>query len=403
MASAVRGRMTASWLAAGEGAAAAAAIMAVLILAASPPHTFRQGNPFSALSLTRVTTGMSPYAAWTADRIGAGRAGWTPSGVMGWGGFDLTPPSLIHRQLSYDEARAFNALVPVSTAPVTPMKPFVLKTGNDDYNRALDCLSQAIYYEAGFEPGEGQAAVAQVVLNRVQHPAYPKTVCGVVYQGSQLVTGCQFSFTCDGSLTRQPAEGAWKNSRDAAARALSGYVYGPVGTATHYHADYVFPYWAPTLVKIRQIGAHIFYRMTGPTGAASGFDGKYAGGEAILTSAILTGGDSRTPDAPSAAVVLPNETRPIAEPRLVTLTIGGETKTYSVAAANSPPPVPESVGVDIGDHSRPPAPVGPVAAGTIISTRRMPTPDEIRDINERIRQRQLQSQNQNSTTSQPGF
>ena len=379
-------------------------MVSVLTLAAGggAPGGGHSGQ-MASLSLTRVSLGMSPYAAWTADRIGSGRQGWTPSGIIGWRAYDLSPPVLVHRQLTFDEARAFNALVPVSNTPIQPMKAFILKAGNDDYNRALDCLSQAIYYEAGFEPGEGQAAVAQVVLNRLQHPAYPKTVCGVVYQGSQLVTGCQFSFTCDGSLTRQPAEGAWKNSRDTAMRALAGYVYAPVGTATHYHADYVVPYWAPTLVKLRQIGAHIFYRMTGPMGAPAQFDGKYAGGEAILTSAILTGGDTRTPDAPSAPIALPTDQRPIVEPRLVTLTIGGETKTYAVAAANAPPAVPESVGVDIGDHSRPPAPVGPISSGTIVTTRRMPTPDEIRDINEKIRQRQMQSLNQNPTTSQPGF
>ncbi|MFN5901342.1 MAG: cell wall hydrolase, partial [Novosphingobium sp.] len=71
-----------------------------------------------------------------------------------------------------------------------------------DRSRALQCLAAAVYYEARSESDVGQRAVAQVVLNRVAHPSYPNTVCGVVYQGSERTTGCQFSFTCDGSLAK---------------------------------------------------------------------------------------------------------------------------------------------------------------------------------------------------------
>ncbi|MEI7931956.1 MAG: cell wall hydrolase [Alphaproteobacteria bacterium] len=354
----------------------------------------------SALHLTQISTGLSSYAVFNADRLERGGQGWTPGGIEGWGVYNLDPPSLVRRQLSYDEARAFNELVLPSTSPIFPMRPFQLRSGNDDYTRALTCLTQAVYYEAGFESNDGQEAVAQVVLNRVQHPAYPKTVCGVVYQGSQLSTGCQFSFTCDGSLNRAPNDAAWQRSHVVAERALDGFVYAPVGTATHYHADYVFPYWAVTLVKLRQIGAHIFYRMTGPSGSAADFTGHYTGGEAVLTSAVLTGGDARTPDAPSVviapAVVLP----PPPEPKLITMTVGGETKTYRVVTSDAPPPpLPETVALDLGSRKPPvqgpvavgPTPAGPPIAGTLKMTQRFPTPEEIRDINEKIRQQQLKT------------
>lgn len=92
----------------------------------------------------------------------------------------------------------------------------------------------------------GQAAVAQVVLNRVRHPAFPGTVCGVVYQGSQRKTGCQFTFTCDGSLTRRTmSQSAWQRARAIAANTLSGNVNSTVGLATHYHTNWVYPYWSP--------------------------------------------------------------------------------------------------------------------------------------------------------------
>ncbi|MCI5047591.1 MAG: cell wall hydrolase [Aquisalinus sp.] len=122
------------------------------------------------------------------------------------------------------------------------------------------CLAQAIYYEAGFEPVIGQMAVADVVLNRVESNSYPNTVCGVVYQGSHRRTGCQFSFTCDGSLTRARHEPTYRASEKMAGAILAG-VHIPVSNdATHYHADYVSPYWAPRLTKTAEIGTHRFYR-----------------------------------------------------------------------------------------------------------------------------------------------
>lgn len=148
-----------------------------------------------------------------------------------------------------------------------------------DRTRALQCLTAAVYYEAASEPDIGQRAVAQVVLNRVAHSAYPNTVCGVVYQGSQRRTGCQFSFTCDGSLARRPNRMFWLRAENVARAALGGYVHGPAGLATHYHTVQVNPYWAPSLHYMGTIGAHRFYRFNGRAGQAGAFRFAYAGGE----------------------------------------------------------------------------------------------------------------------------
>jgi hypothetical protein len=121
------------------------------------------------------------------------------------------------------------------------------------------------------------------VLNRVRHPSYPSSVCGVVYEGHLRRTGCQFSFTCDGSLLRSPAPGAWREAREIAKAALSGQVEESVGTSTHYHADYVVPKWAFSLGKMAKIGQHIFYRFNGRAGHASAFSDHYAGNEFVPT------------------------------------------------------------------------------------------------------------------------
>ena len=158
-------------------------------------------------------------------------------------------------------------------------RPFVLGTSNPGYGRALKCLSDAIYYEAATEPDVGQRAVAQVILNRMRHPTYPNSVCGVISQGSERQTGCQFSYACDGSMARTPARFYWDRARNIAMQALAGYVYTPVGMATHYHTVAVNPYWAPSLHFIGVIGAHRFYRWKGSAGRPSAFFRAYAGYE----------------------------------------------------------------------------------------------------------------------------
>ncbi len=147
----------------------------------------------------------------------------------------------------------------------------------DDY-RALNCLTSAIYYEAGNEPDDGQRAVAQVVLNRVRHPSYPHSVCGVVYQGTERGDiKCQFTFGCDGAMARAPNRIAWQRARRVAMAALGGAVYAPVGLATHYHTLAVHPAWSSTLKPVAVIGAHIFYRWQGVAGLPSAFSARYTG------------------------------------------------------------------------------------------------------------------------------
>lgn len=159
------------------------------------------------------------------------------------------------------------------------VKPFIIDRNNPGYTRALKCLTDAIYYEAATEPDVGQRAVAQVILNRLRHPTYPTSVCGVIYQGSERRTGCQFSYSCDGSLARTPSKYYWNRARNVAAKALAGEVYAPVGTATHYHTTAIYPYWAPSLDFIGTVGAHRFYRWKGSAGRASAFFKSYAGRE----------------------------------------------------------------------------------------------------------------------------
>lgn len=156
-----------------------------------------------------------------------------------------------------------------------------------DRLRAEDCLAQAIYYEARSESEDGQRAVAQVVINRVRHPAWPNSVCGVVYQGPlRAGGGCQFTFTCDGSLAEAPRGPAWARARLLAAEALAGRTYAPIGLSTHYHTLAVSPSWAPRLAVAGVIGAHIFYRMPGAGGLAAAFAQPYGGREPMPRPAM---------------------------------------------------------------------------------------------------------------------
>ena len=128
-------------------------------------------------------------------------------------------------------------------------------------DKQLDCLSRAVYYEARSEDTVGQMAVAEVVMNRVRDPRFPKTICDVVFQGQYRDTGCQFTFTCDGSVRQKPVGGAWDRAKDVALHVMLGLNKPVTNKATHYHTDYVNPYWAPSLVETAEIGTHIFYRF----------------------------------------------------------------------------------------------------------------------------------------------
>lgn len=187
-------------------------------------------------------------------------------------------------------------------------KPFHLSGTATDKARALQCLTTAIYYEAASEPDTGQRAVAQVVLNRVRHPAFPSTVCGVIFQGSDKAV-CQFSFACDGALNRGRSNtAAWNRAARTAAAALSGGVFGPVGMATHYHTYAVTPAWNRSLVMTGVYGAHFFHRWKGYWGTPPAFTSAYRGNEPFpgpIREANALASSDKAVDAPLASAAAP--------------------------------------------------------------------------------------------------
>ncbi len=134
--------------------------------------------------------------------------------------------------------------------------------GNSKFrSQEYRCLSEAVYYEARSETTSGQKAVAEVVINRVKSKHYPNSICGVVYQGAERTTGCQFSFTCDGSTMREPDGKSWIRSQEIAALTLMNGVKPLTNSSTHYHTVDVNPKWAPHMRFTKQIGYHKFYRF----------------------------------------------------------------------------------------------------------------------------------------------
>mgnify|MGYP003343671815 FL=1 len=138
--------------------------------------------------------------------------------------------------------------------------PAFVTSGNVD--KSLDCLAMNIYREAAQEPFEGKVAVAQVTLNRVNHPQFPKDVCSVVYQKNIIMEKlvCQFSWYCDSALKKKPSDSeAYQESYDVAKKVLlEGFKLDKLSDALYYHAIYVNPSWS--YEKIGKIGNHIFYK-----------------------------------------------------------------------------------------------------------------------------------------------
>jgi len=251
------------------------------------------GGAYFAGSTAKATTVRAQ-----AERIqGATAAGFTEEALAAAAGLDESALSIARRHDPYlvagsdqrdrqaelltarlEQLRATQAgsgLRRVSlTDGTTPAQPFRLG-GALEASRDLDCLTEAVYYEARGEGREGMRAVAQVVLNRVRHPAYPKSVCGVVYQGSNRNSGCQFSFTCNRHVLGRRNAAAWDRARTIASGALSGQVFGTVGNATHFHTTAVNPNWRHSLVRVAQVGDHLFYRFSGRAGSRAAF--AYAG------------------------------------------------------------------------------------------------------------------------------
>lgn len=241
----------------------------------------------------------------------------------------LALPSLDPLDAPVDNAQLGNVL---ETGPAA--RAFSAAGSGIDKARALRCMTQAIYYEAASESEAGQRAVAQVVLNRVAHPAWPGSVCGVVFEGSARKTGCQFTFTCDGSLARQPSRGGWDRAQRIAARALSGEVYAPIGLATHYHTNWVNPYWAKSLDLVGTIGAHRFYRWRGRNGTAGAFSMHYAGVETVPSA---TNANSITPTAAD-----------LADRVATTVPARGPAAALAGPVAATPPATPKGDGIYAG-------------------------------------------------------
>ncbi|MFL6729168.1 MAG: cell wall hydrolase, partial [Sphingomicrobium sp.] len=250
----------------------------------------------------RETLGAGLLGLIGAAAVAATSSQWLPSAPVQPVAAPASPSPLAVRDIAPDQALKLNAAIPLAHGPNPAAAAFKFTGNAAARKQALTCLSSVVYYEAGNQGEEGERAVAQVVLNRVRHPAFPGSICNVVYEGSTRTTGCQFTFTCDGSLYRQPDLAGWRRAYVVAQQALGGYVYAPVGYATHYHANYVVPYWAPTLAKNAVVGAHIFYRWAGGWGRPAAFAKKYSGhepnGRALRDAALAA--EAATANQPEA-------------------------------------------------------------------------------------------------------
>jgi spore germination cell wall hydrolase CwlJ-like protein len=225
-------------------------------------------------------------------------------------------------------AQAATPVTPAAPAPEVSPKEIVAEDVRAAVGASpahdLTCLADAVYYEARGESADGQAAVAQVVLNRLHNPSFPKSICGVVFQGAHL-HACQFSFACDGALHRRREPAAWVRARTIAGRALDGSVMSAVGNATHFHVVGIQTGWGPKLMQVARIGLHVFYSFSGYSGPPerASADGStlpavvtqvptppapdaHPGGELILASAV----GPVTPSAPAPTKAAPAATAP---------------------------------------------------------------------------------------------
>jgi spore germination cell wall hydrolase CwlJ-like protein len=328
-----------------------------------------EAGAFGAAGLARLRQGMGPGAARLATRFDPAvhtdfwdrPAAWTTLNLG-------QPPTLPVGQLSQADAALLNSVLPNDLAYLEPAQPFILKATGPERERAVLCMTQAVYYEAAFEPLEGQQAVAQTVINRMRHPYFPKSVCGVVYQGSEVPIYCQFSFTCDGSLAKVPIPEYWARAAGVAQAALNGFVAKDVGSATFYHADYVFPRWGPQMVRIVQLGAHIFYRFPGPAGEVGVLNGRYGGNELAVS---ITGPPLDAIAAARAALgsgVYASAIAPLSADPPGTIAVNAPAAAQAVA-----PPSAVLMAAAAPPHIALP--------GQIVAGRRVPTREEIAHIN----------------------
>ncbi len=218
--------------------------------------------------------GASPRAGGAALNL---RAGTTPRHVDGSSPYvpravamTSTTPAAFDRRIevihapalvrSFDDKPGAGSSTAERGASERP--DYAALIGQPQAEREQKCLAEAIYFEARSEPEAGQAAVAQVVLNRVRSGLYPASVCGVVYQNRHRYMGCQFSFACEGKSLRITEGEPWRAAVRIAREVTEGRTFNAeVGASTHYHANYVRPGWAKRLKKMDTIGSHIFYKL----------------------------------------------------------------------------------------------------------------------------------------------
>jgi hypothetical protein len=236
-------------------------------MSAKPPSSILPGSRrlwLAAILLVAVATGL--LFGGLQQQVAPKQAA-KPAGVV----LPVPPVEPVAlREVAPDQARAINARRPIEVKSVFPARPFTFAGDAPSRERAIACLAAAAWYEAG-DDRVGQEAVIQVVLNRARHPAFPATICGVVFQGAERTTGCQFTFACDGALARTPSADAWKRAVHVATAMLSGQIFKPVGWSTHYHTDWVVPYWSAELTKAAKVETHIFYLWAGYWGTGAAF------------------------------------------------------------------------------------------------------------------------------------
>jgi hypothetical protein len=219
-------------------------------------------------------SGYSP-GTWFKD-------GFHQSGALGLARIPQPEP-LIFAPMGEEKARLINASIPFAPSLGATAQPFMFAGTAESKERAVDCLASAMWYEAG-DDARGERAVGQVVLNRVRHPAFPASICGVVFQGSARPTGCQFTFTCDGAMQRTPSDLAFARARSEARAMLEGAVDREVGLATHYHTDWVHPIWSAEMDKLAQVETHLFFRWRGNWGGVQAMRQAYAGDEPTISA-----------------------------------------------------------------------------------------------------------------------
>ena len=252
-----------------------------------------KGDPFIALRpgfTAHLKRPLAPVDATTADGdADSGSPAAAPAAVVasaaspqpqfGDGATPATPLEVALNSSTPTPSDGKLIIVAVPTAQTTVATPSAAN-GKPDYAALIDphdsarqmrCLAEAIYFESRGEPEDGQAAVAQVVLNRVRSGIFPVDVCSVVYQDRNRPFACQFSFACEGRSLRIEEPGPWAVATRIAEEVVSGANFNPrVAEALNYHANYVMPFWAPYLRRVDRIGNHIFYAMKGNLNWAPG-------------------------------------------------------------------------------------------------------------------------------------